>query len=302
MAEFAQPALKPWDLEDNLPRLKATLTSIDPFESVVEQLHKGAYRNGGLGNNNYSPVFRAGKISHQKLGKFAQSRLVAGEAAIVGINVDHSILLQFANEQSAIPDGRGPSVPASPYIGGDSREAAGTSLAHVAIAGPGVGLNDAKGLAIQQVLGAAIGYGPTTPYSPHHGTGVVTANVLKSANQNPVGIASINISHSDTGLVGIYLVADGSRIEPYVRAAVDGLKKLASDGANAEALEIAKRKAEFNVLVRGEDSTNVAVDRAAQLLASGSATSPTDLVQQINGVTSDDLKKVCKFFLDLVCK
>lgn len=237
-------------------------------------------------------MFRAGHFDFRKLDQFARSRLVAGEAAIVGINVDHSILLQFANEQSAIPEGRGSSAAASPYIGGDARELTGSQLAHVAIAGNGVGLNSGKAYAVQQVLAAAIGHGPATPYSPHHGTGVVTNNILKAANQNPVGISPINISHSDSGLVGVYIVAEGKRVEPYVRAAVDGMKKLASEGASGEALELAKRKAELDVLIRGECSTKVAVDRAAQLLATGGALSPTDLVQQINEVTSEDVKKV----------
>jgi len=294
LGEFSQPALKPWDLEDSVHRLQATLNVVDPFDSTVELLHKGAYRNGSLGNSNFSPSFKAGKVGYKKLLNFAQSRLVSGEAAIVGINVDHSILLQFANEQSSIPEGRGSGVPASPYIGGDSREAAGTQLAHVAIAGAGVGLSDPKGIAIQEVLAAAIGHGPATAYSPHHGTGIVTGNILKAANQNPVGIAPINVTHSDAGLVGVYVVADGSRIEPYVRAAVDGLKKLASDGASGEALEIAKKKAELNVLLRGENSATIAVDRAAQLLASGGAQSPTELVQQINGVSSEDVKKAAQ--------
>ncbi|KAE9552712.1 hypothetical protein FO519_004078 [Halicephalobus sp. NKZ332] len=294
LGEFSQPALKPWDLEDNVHRLKSSLEVIDPFDSTVELLHKGAFRNGSLGNSNFSPCFKAGKLGFQKLVNFAQSHLVSGEAAVVGINVDHSILLQFASEQSSIPDGRGSAVPASPYIGGDSRQATGTQLAHVAIAGAGVGLNDAKGVAVQQVLAAAIGHGPATAHSPHHGTGVVTGNVLKAANHNPVGIAPINISHSDAGLVGVYLVADGSRIESYVRAAVDGLKKLASEGTSGEALEIAKKKAELDVLIRGEHPSTVAVDRAAQLLASGGVQSATELVQQINGVSSEDLKKAAQ--------
>lgn len=294
LGEFSQPALKPWDLEDSALRLQASLRNADAHDLTIELLHRGAYRNGSLANCNYSPSFRAGHFDFRQLEQFARSRLVAGEAAIVGINVDHSILLQFANEQNSILDGRGSAAPSSPYIGGDSRELTGSSLAHVAIAGAGVGLNSGKSYAVQQVLAAAIGHGPATAYSPHHGTGVVTNNILKAANQNPVGIAPVNISHSDSGLVGVYIVAEGSRIEPYIRAAVDGMKKLASEGASGEALELAKKKAELDVLLRGECSTNVAVDRAAQLLASGSAVSSTELVQQINEVTSEDLKKAAQ--------
>uniref|UniRef100_A0A7E4VRK3 Peptidase_M16 domain-containing protein n=1 Tax=Panagrellus redivivus TaxID=6233 RepID=A0A7E4VRK3_PANRE len=292
LGEFAQPALKPWDVIDNVTSFKNSLAATDPFDATVELLHRAAYRNGSLANSTIAPLYTAGKVSPKKLAKFAANRLVASETAIVGVNVDHSLLLQFANEQNVIPAGAGSSsIPASPYIGGDSREASGTPLAHVAIAGAGVGLNDARGVAVQAVLSAAIGAGPATKYSPHTGNGIVTGSVLKAANNNPVGIAPINISHSDAGLAGVYLVAEGSKIESYIRAAVEGLKQLASSGVSGDALEIAKKTAELNVLIRGENPTTLASDRAAQLLASGSAQTPVEIAQAIAQVSGDDVKK-----------
>jgi predicted Zn-dependent peptidase len=291
LGEFAQPAMKPWDLEDVSHSMKIAAKAIDPFDATLEHLHRAAYRNGPLGNSNFTPDFRAGKFCPKKLAKFASSRLVAGEAAIVGINVDHSLLVQFANEQNSIPEGKGPTPPASPYYGGDTRQATSSQLAHVAIAGAGVGFNDAKGIAVQHVLAAAIGHGPATKYSPHHGHGVVTSSILKSANHNPVGICPVNVTHSDSGLVGVYIVADGARIEPYIRAAVDGLKQLASQGASSDTLEIAKKTAELNILIRGENPTTLATDRAAQLLASGSSQTPVELSQQVRNVSSEEVKK-----------
>jgi predicted Zn-dependent peptidase len=294
LGEFAQPAMKPWDLEDVSHSMKIAAKAVDPFDVTIEHLHKAAYRNGPLGNSNITPDFRAGKFCPKKLAKFAKSRLVAGEAAIVGINVDHSLLVQFANEQNSIPEGKGTTAPASPYYGGDTRVASSSQLAHVAIAGAGIGLNDAKGVAVQHVLAAAIGHGPATKYSPHHGHGVVTSSVLKSANQNPVGIAPLNITHSDSGLVGVYIVADGARVEPYIRAAVDGLKQLASQGASGDALEIAKKTAELNILIRGENPATLATDRAAQLLASGLSQTPVELAQEVRNVSNDEIKKAAQ--------
>ena len=272
--------------------MKIAVDAVDPYDLTLEHLHRAAYRNGPLGNSNISPVYRAGKFCPKKLANFARSRLVAGESAIVGINVDHALLCQFGNEQNAIHDGKCSTAVASPYYGGDTREATGSQLAHVAIAGAGVGLNDVKGVAVQHVLAAAIGHGPVTKYSPHLGHGVVTSSVLKAANQNPVGIAPLNINHSDSGLVGVYLVANGERIEPYVRAAVDGLKKLGSGGASDDVLAITKKSAELNILIRGENPTTLATDRAAQLLASGSTQTPLELVEAVRNVNSDEVKKV----------
>lgn len=63
----------------------------------------------------------------------------------------------------------------------------------------------------------------------------------KAANHDNVAVNAINVVHSDGGLAGFYLVSEGTKIQPYVKAAVDALKNLASSGIDDEILEIAKK-------------------------------------------------------------
>lgn len=114
----------------------------------------------------------------------------------------------------------------------------------------------------------------------------------KAANHNPVGISALNILHSDSGLAGVYLVADGARIEPYVRAAVSALKQLGSSGPSQEDLEVAKKLSAANVLYRAESAAEIAQDQAAQLLVNSNPVTPLDFVKLIEGVNGDDVKKV----------
>lgn len=91
---------------------------------------------------------------------FSQSRLITSQAVIVGINVNHSILTDYANTQNSIQDSNSlKTIQPSPYYGGDFRFYNDTSLAHVIIAGNGAKLSDIKSTAIFSVLSYIIGKG-----------------------------------------------------------------------------------------------------------------------------------------------
>ena len=53
---------KPWEVADNLPRLKQELAQLDPATKAVELLHRAAYRQGGLGNSLYSPEYMVSRM------------------------------------------------------------------------------------------------------------------------------------------------------------------------------------------------------------------------------------------------
>jgi len=123
----------------------------------LEILHKAAYRNGPLANRILAHSFEIGHVGHKKLEGYAKSRLLTSEAVLVGVNVDHSDLVNYAQQQSAIGEGKASSAKQSPYLGGDSRQQGPTSIAHVLIAGEGAPSTDSKAVAVQQVLAALIG-------------------------------------------------------------------------------------------------------------------------------------------------
>jgi ubiquinol-cytochrome c reductase core subunit 2 len=291
LGELSQPAFKPWDLDDTNSSLKYDLAFAEPFDHLYDSIHRAAYRNGSLANALLSPPFRIGKVNYKTLNAFKNSHLVTGEAAIFAFNMDHDSAVSYAKDQPSIQEGKGKAPKPSPYIGGENRVQASTHLAHVAIVGEGGKLSDTKSAAVQAVLSAVIGQGPNSKFSTASGVGVVAQAVQKAANHNPVGISALNILHSDSGLAGVYLVADGARIEPYVRAAVSALKQLGSNGPSQEDLEVAKKLSAANVLYRAESAAEIAQDQAAQLLVNSNPVTPLDFVKLIEGVNGDDVKK-----------
>jgi hypothetical protein len=86
------------------------------------------------------------------LEKYAAARMLSGEAALVGLNVDHSLLLSYAGEFLPMNEGQGLPAPKSPFLGGEVRVETEGSLSTVALGAEGSGLNNPKLAAAETVL------------------------------------------------------------------------------------------------------------------------------------------------------
>ncbi|CAD5230636.1 unnamed protein product [Bursaphelenchus okinawaensis] len=293
LGELAKPALKPWDVLDANTTLASDLQYQQPFEQVVDLVQRAAYRNGSLATPVNAQPHELGKVTFKQLEAFSNSRLVSGEAVLLGVNVEHSDLLGYAQAQTAVGEGRGKEAAPSPYIGGDIRVAGPSSLAHVVIAGEGAGLKDVKAVAVQKVLAALVGQTSEVKFSASAGSGVVGAAVQKAANQRPVGISAVDVNHAETGLAGVYIVVEGQYAEPTVRAAFDGLKQVSS-GVDGAVLEAAKSNAKVNALLSLDNTADLAFESAAEALAHGGVTSPLELAEEIGKVSAEDVKKAAE--------
>lgn len=288
LGELAQPAFKPWDLDDFKETLNIDRNYLRPYDVLMEKLHDAAFRSGPLGNRLYAKEKSIGTFDYQKLEKFAASQMVTGNAVLVGVNIPHDHILDYASSQFTLPEGSAVSLKPSPYYGGEERHKAIMKEAHIAIAGKGACLKNLKGLAVQGVLSAALGQGAALKYALGAGQGAVARAVYKASSGYPFGISAISEVYADEGLVGVYLVSEGDHIGPLCEAAVKAIKSFKIDDS---ALQRAKSIATMNVLTRAELSENVALDRAAQILAIGRADTVSDLLKEISSVTVADVTK-----------
>jgi len=292
LGEMAQPALKVWDVVDTVDTMSVDLANQTPFDVTLENMYSLAYRNGPLSNPLLSPAHRVGKIKSEQLDEFAAARLTTSEAVLVGINVGHDSLLRYASEQGSIAEkGTDASpVPQSVYHGGgDSRVENGTSLAHVAIAGKGAGMSDIKAVASQSVLSTLIGGDFNVKFSSGPAFGIVSQRVHDVSDR--AAVRGLNVVHSDSGLVGAYVVADSNNINACVKTAVAGLKELADKGADAETLGVAKKTSEVHIRRNAQYSAELALDKASQLIVAGRDISPAEAIQAINDVSAEDVKR-----------
>ncbi|KAI1704282.1 insulinase (Peptidase family m16) domain-containing protein [Ditylenchus destructor] len=292
LGEFSQPTLPDFDLESVKRSLVHDIAHQNPFDVMVELLHEVAYRGDPLSNPILATRDSIPRLKHSSLGAFVKSRFTASDSILVGVNTDHEVLLNYAAYQKI---GNMASKPMNPskYHGGAVRARGPTNNAHVAVAGEGARLTDVSSVAVQSVLSYIIGQGPILKYDNDSGMGVVARAVLKAANHNLVGVNSLNIVHSDSGLAGVYIVAPGDYVTPYVKVALAALKDLANAGPDVDVLETAKKRAEVETYRKSECPMSLADDRAAQFLAAGNAISPMEFVMAIHEVTSEDIMKAC---------
>uniref|UniRef100_A0A1I7WZL8 Peptidase_M16 domain-containing protein n=1 Tax=Heterorhabditis bacteriophora TaxID=37862 RepID=A0A1I7WZL8_HETBA len=207
--------------------------------------------------------FRDGR--HYK-NSLLSKRFVSGEAVLVGVNIDHESLLNYATEQIPLNEGTATASPTSRYFGGEARKNFSGPSSYVALAGKGAALSDTKSVAVQSVL-AEIFY-------------AATKKITNSAQP-------ININYQDAGLVGVQFNAANDGIGLLTKSVATSLKnvKLDKDTINA-----AKRKAMLKVLSASESASSVALDCAVQLLA-GSSVTPSIFVDNINSLTQNEISK-----------
>lgn len=227
-----RPSFKPWELQDNMSRVKVELAMRDPSALALDMLHKAAFRETGLGNSIFIANHNIGKISQSLMQDYVAQTHLADRMAVVGLGVDHEALISYAKGLGVA--GRDGPAGASTFGGGEIRQDTGAPVSVVAVAGPGasVGSSDAAALAVAQHI---LGVGPSVKY----GSGATSVLGKAVAASGGVGMATaININYSDTGLFGYFVVADSASADKVVsaaHAAVKGLKVTAADVAKGKA-------------------------------------------------------------------
>nr|CRZ21702.1 Bm5980 [Brugia malayi] len=287
LGELAQPAFKPWDVEHCNATLRIDRNYLKAYDLLLEDLHDAAFRSGSLGNYLYAKEETVGKFSHCKMEKFA-SQMVTGNAVLVGVNIPHDQILDYASSQFTLPEGSSILPKPSPYCGGEKRHKNLMKEAHVAIAGRGASLKSRKGLAVQAILSAAIGQGAVAKYAAGVGQGALAKAAFKASCGYPFGMSAISEVYADQGLAGIYIVSEADHIGRLCDAVIKALKSFTIDDS---AFQASKNMAAMNILNRAESAENMAVDRAAQILATGEAETVSDLLREVASITMADITK-----------
>ncbi|CAB54320.1 Peptidase_M16 domain-containing protein [Caenorhabditis elegans] len=259
LGQLGNNAFKPWDVEDvKHDTLPADATYLTGTTIAFEQLHQAAFRNGGLGLSNYS----VNNVSAKDLSAFAKERLVAGEAVLVGVNVDHDTLVQAGSTQFPLAQNQPAKATPAKYFGGEARKDGRGNRSYVAIAGEGSAITSVKDVAVQAVV----------------------AQILLNAAQKVTSEAiSVNVNYQDSGLVGVQFAACNTQITQVTKSIASAIKSAKADG-----LDNAKNTAAVQVLSDAQHASEVALEKATQVLA-GVEVSPREFADAIRAVTAQDV-------------
>ncbi|XP_050671893.1 cytochrome b-c1 complex subunit 2, mitochondrial-like [Leptidea sinapis] len=269
---------RPWELSDNVPRLKYELAALTPQVRAVDLLHRAAFRRG-LGNSIFVSPKRVATIGSESLQHFATSTLTPARCAVVvvGNNQDKASIvaqaLQLSTSSSA-------SDQKSAYFGGELRKEMGGALSHVALALQGAAAGSKESLALA-IAAKAFGSGPVTKW------GTDNSPLAKTiGNIGPFAAAGFNVSYSDNGLFGVILTVPKDEANTAVKAVGKFLK---SPSLPSEAIKAGKCQLKLQVLSEADTGSVLCESLAAQALSAGAVKSPLELANAIDQIAESDV-------------
>ncbi|CAL2051584.1 unnamed protein product [Caenorhabditis brenneri] len=164
------------------------------------------------------------------------------------------------------------------FQGGGVRRDADSKYAHVIVAGEGAAGNNAKALAAQAVLLTALGNSSPVKFSS------ATNGAIGKAAGAHGSASAFQAVHSDSGLVGAYIVVEGAHANQAVSNVVGAFKSL-----KIADIEAVKKQAYNNALRAAAHSDNYAIERTSQLFQS-----QDKYIELIPGVTTSEVEAAAK--------
>lgn len=275
---------KPWEVSDQMPRMKYELASLPDTTVVLELLHKAAYRTG-LGYSLYCPKYRLGKIGQETLQHFVNTWFTGPKCAVVGTGVSLSELTGLANNLTI---GSGDcAVEPSKYCGGEIRKERASDLTTVAVAVEGVNLKSEKDAFACAVLQRVSGAGPRVKWGCS--ASPLQKELLSTAGSDPFALSTFNASYTDSGLFGFILCSTPNIAGALTKAACGWLKNL-----NLSDCDVARGKAILKAeILNGADNAAALLESLQyQALLKGRVSSPASLIADIENVSTSNVESV----------
>ncbi|KAF1749108.1 hypothetical protein GCK72_025575 [Caenorhabditis remanei] len=163
-------------------------------------------------------------------------------------------------------------------LGGEVRRDVDSKYAHVIVAGEGAAGNNAKALATQAVLLTALGNSSPVKFSSS------ASGVLAKAAGAHGSASAYQAVHSDSGLAGVYVVAEGAQANQVVTNVVGALKSF-----KVADIEAVKKQAHNNALRASAHSDNYSIERTSQLFQS-----QDNYIELIPNVSASDVEAAAK--------
>lgn len=292
----AAQEFRPWEVEDLASRVKTdkALAQQCPQIDVIEKLHEAAYKNA-LSNSLYCPDYMVGRISPKQLHSFVEENFTTGRMALVGLGVKHSVLRQVGEGLLSVRSGAGAPVSKAVYRGGELRIHNNDSLVHSLIVSEG-GVTGSAEANVFSVLQRILGAGPHVKRGSNI-TSKLSQGIAKATTQ-PFDATAFNASYSDSGLFGVYTIAQADSAGEVIKAAIAQVKAVAEGNVSEADVTRAKNKVKTEYLMSVESSESLLEEIGAQALATAAYQLPDTVVKAIDGITKDDVVKAANKFVN----
>ncbi|KAJ1560108.1 hypothetical protein HK405_008194, partial [Cladochytrium tenue] len=281
-------------------------------EVVFDHLHAAAFAGNALGRTILGPKENIESLTRADLANYIETNYTPDRMVLAAAGgVDHEALVRLAEQHFGslrLPADESAKTLARPrFTGSEVRVRADDHpTAHVALAVEGVGWTSEDYwplLIAQSVIGSwdrSLGAVPAaaSPFAVE-----VARDGLASS------FMSFNTSYTDTGLFGVYAVAEATptsggsggseqKLAGLVSAVQREWRRLAAPGG-ATAAEVARAKTQLrtSMLLSLDGTTPVAEDIGRQMLVYGRRLTPWEMEALIDGVTPEDVARVAAKYM-----
>ncbi|RHY33139.1 hypothetical protein DYB32_001822 [Aphanomyces invadans] len=263
-------------------------------EVIFDRLHETAFLGNGLGRTILGPEANVRSLTKGDLQDYIATHYTAPRMVIAGAGaVDHQQLVDLAQHSF----GNLPTEPRVPvpefgpvkFVGSDIRiRDDDLPLAHVAIGFESYGWTSENSfplLVMQTLLGSwdrtsSAGLNASSKLSQ-----VVAEQELAHS------FMTFNTSYQDTGIFGVYAVADKYKLNDLTWYVMESLVRLVHKTSDDE-VERAKTQLKASILMQLDGSSAVAEDIGRQLLVYGRRLTPAEIFARIDAVDAAAVRKV----------
>uniref|UniRef100_A0A4W5K6B3 Ubiquinol-cytochrome c reductase core protein 2a n=1 Tax=Hucho hucho TaxID=62062 RepID=A0A4W5K6B3_9TELE len=290
------PEFRPWEVDNLTSRVKVDRALAHQCSQigVIEKLHEAAYKNS-LSNSLYCPDYMVGKVSGEQLQSFVQNNFTSARMALVGLGVNHSVLRQVGEQFLSVRSGAGVAGAKAVYRGGELRVQNGAGLVHSLIASEGGVTGSAEANAFS-VLQRVLGAGPHVKRGSNV-TSKLSQGIAKATTQ-PFDATAFNATYADSGLFGVYSIAQADSAGEVIKAAIAQVTGVAKGGVSEDDVTRAKKQLNAEYLMSMESSVGLLEEMGAQALSSGAYHSPETVTQSIDSVSHADVVNAARKFVD----
>jgi processing peptidase subunit beta len=272
-------------------------------EVIFDHLHETAFQGSSLGQTILGPLHNIQNISKKDLQDFVKTQYTAPRFVVAGAGaVDHKQLVELADRTFGnLPKGDGKvdtitrlSTRAK-FTGSDLRfREDGEHLAHVAIAVESASWTSPHTfplMVMQTLLGC---------WDRTSGSGANMASRLcqtVAEQEAATSILTFNTSYKDTGLFGVYAVAEQNHLNDLCWIILESMVRLCHKVTDEEVAR-ARNQLKATMISQMDSASSIAEDIGRQTLVYGRRLTPMEIFARIDAVDAAAVRETANTFIN----